>query len=115
MEKICIERIREEYHKYKSGEVEDCNAVNQYVSNGYSYFIELIKDIERHIKYNNKRIKEGRRLGVINNMFGYKNNSFYDKDNEILRLELLVVDRYRDCYEVLLNDINNNYKCIYTC
>lgn len=114
MKKNNVQRIEEEFLKFESSLVDEFDAVDEYISEVYDYFTGLINEDEKHIKYNKKHLKKGKRLGVINDMFGYQDTKYYNKEIEMLKLEILVIDRFRDCYERMLDYLDeNNYNKIY--
>ena len=114
MKKNNVQRIEEEFLKFESSLVDEFDAADEYISEEYDYFTGLINEDEKHIKYNKKHLKKGKRLGVINDMFGYQDTKYYNKEIEMLKLEILVIDRFRDCYERMLDYLDeNNYNKIF--
>lgn len=107
-------KIREEYQGYAASSIESVDAVNKYMDEVFEYFEKLEKEFKSDIKYNKKCIKESNRLGAIRKMFGYKAVDFYEKDINIIEQEMVLVDRFEDCYERLSNDIfDKNFKEVY--
>lgn len=106
--------MRDEYLEYKTDSVDSLDKVFEYIDSEYKYLNKLEEDLKKNIFFNEKCISKIKKHPIIYKIFGYKDITFYKKDNLLLEKELVLLDKFDDCYERLGNDLKeHNYKVVY--
>lgn len=106
--------MKDEYLEYKTDSVDSLDKVFEYIDVEYYYFNKLEEELKKDILYNEKCISKIEKHPIICKISGYKDINFYKKDNLLLEKELILLDRFDDCYDRLGNDLKeHNYKVVY--